>query len=51
MKATIWGLIKNGKELVIEGKSITYNFGFYKKLYMVEVMDDLVLEARDIYLR
>ncbi len=51
MKATIWGLIKNGKELVIEGKLITYNFGFYKKFYMVEAMDDLVLEARGIYLR
>ncbi len=50
MKATIWGLIKNGKELVIEIKLITYDFGFIRSS-MVEAMDDLVLEARDIYLR
>jgi len=45
---------KNGKELVIERKLITYIFGCYKKFYMVEAMDDLddlVLEARNIYLR
>ncbi len=42
MKATFSGLIENGKELIIEEELITYTFGFYKKLYMVEAMDDLV---------
>lgn len=51
MKATFWGLIENDKELVIEEELITYIFGFYKKLYMVEAMDDLVLETKDIYIR
>jgi hypothetical protein len=51
MKATFRGLIENGKELVNEEELITYIFGFYKKLYMVEAMDDLVLETNDIYIR